>query len=179
MQTHSESERHVICSWWHGLWTWRCFNQLWHPNKIPVELLDIFSCPEANASSFFSSVSIPVGMAEAWSWVRPLVHDLVGLLQKKGSKVQILQKWSQGVRCFNRQLVKAKHGETHEKPSFHRPSFFLLNTILKIVILLTFGAKTGSRLFLGKLLQSSASTSLTYYLSKTPRNDPTWTSGIF
>ena len=59
-----------------------------------------------------------------------------------------LQEWDVSIA----NLVKAKHGETHEKPSFLRPSFFLLNTILKIVILLTFGAKTGSRLFLGKLL---------------------------
>ena len=73
-------------------------------------------------------------------------------LQKRAPRFKFykndLQEWDVSIA----NLVKAKHGETHEKPSFHRPSFFLLNTILKIVILLTFGAKTGSRLFLGKLL---------------------------
>ena len=127
----------------HELWeSFRIFYiSLWHLGLI-------LKCPEANASSFFSSV-----LHSGWHGRGLILSSAAcalfwwGFYKKRAPRFKFykndLQEWDVSIAHWSKQNM-VKRMKNHHFTGLH---FFLLNTILKIVILLTFGAKTGSRLF--------------------------------
>ena len=100
--------------------------------------------------------------------------------KKRAPRFKFYKKWSPGVRCFNRQPGQSKTWWNAWKTIISQAWIFLVKHNTKNCHSVDFWGQNWIKAFFGK---TSASTSLTYYPSKTPpwtfQMIPAWTLRIF